>query len=67
MAQQWEYDSIKNDGYLLMENLNEKGKEGWEAISILYTTGMRGGYTVLMKRPIESVGIQRKPLEKEQK
>lgn len=57
--QRWEYAFISKPlDYLLIGDLNELGRDGWEVISISYDKDLKGNWawTAFMKRPLSETG-----------
>jgi hypothetical protein len=57
--QRWEYAFISKPlDYLLIGDLNELGRDGWEVISISYDKDLKGNWawTAFLKRPLTETG-----------
>ena len=58
-SSQWEYHFVSKPlDYLLVGDLNELGKDGWEAFSISYNKDLKGNWswTAFFKRPLAEGG-----------
>ena len=57
--QRWEYAFISKPlDYLLIGDLNELGRDGWEVISVSYDKDLKGNWswTAFLKRPLTETG-----------
>lgn len=50
----WEYEKFIPLKDSIIDRLNQVGKEGWECVSIVYSSGFLGGYKIFCKRRIQS-------------
>jgi hypothetical protein len=49
----WEYERFIPVKGSILERLNQVGKEGWECVSVVYSSGLMGGWSIYCKRKIE--------------
>jgi hypothetical protein len=57
--QRWEYAFVSKPlDYLLIGDLNELGRDGWEVISISYDKDLKGNWawTAFLRRPLTETG-----------